>query len=135
MKKLPKDIANFDPYDMTIPQIKRLVNRLKRVFADELEVYRLRTIAQEFCQDMADAVTGEKKGRPRSLDDWALIFFKRVRERRLHPERGLATLYDYLERCLDQRVLPHATDILRELLPRITRRGLIPRCVDPPVPF
>ena len=135
MKKLPKNIADFDPYNMTFAQIKRLVNRLTHHFADELRVYRLRPVAQEFCEDMTNAVTGEKKGRPRSLDEWALIFFRRVRERRLHPERGLATLYDYLERCLDSRTLPRATDILRELLPTAKRRGLIPRCVDPPVPF
>ena len=135
MKKLPKDIANFDPHNMTFPQIKRLVNRLTRHFADELKVYRLRPVAQEFCEDMTNAVTGEKKGRRRSLDEWALIFFKRVRERRLRTQLGMVPLYNYLERCLDSRTLPRATDILRELLPRITRRGLIPRCVDPPVPF
>ena len=135
MKKLPKNIANFDPHNMTFPQIKRLVNRLKHIYADELKVYRLRRVAQEFCDDMANAVTGEKKDTPRSLDDWAVIFFQRVRERRLRTQLGMVPLYNYLERCLDSRTLPRATDILRELLPRITRRGLIPRCVQPPVPF
>ena len=120
---------------MTFHQIRRLVEALKQKYADELEVYRLRPIAQQFCDDMANAVTGKKRGRRRSLDEWAEIFFKRVRERGLNPQQGLAHLSSYLERCLDRRVLPRASEILRELLPRAARRGLIPRPTENPVPF
>ena len=135
MKKLPKDILNVNPKHMTMPEIKRLVNRLWRIYADEIEVNELRPVVQEFCENMADAVTGERRGRRRTLDEWAQIFFKRVQERRLRTDRGIATLCDYLDRCLDQRVLPRTADILRELLPKAARRGLIPRCLTPPVPF
>ena len=120
---------------MTLSQIRRLVDSLKQKYADELEVYRLRPVAQQFCDDMANAVTGRKRGRRRSIDEWAEIFFKRVRERGLRPQHGLAHLSSYLERCLDLRVLPQAAEILRELLPRAARRGLIPRSVQEPVPF
>ena len=94
---------------MTLSPIRRLVEALKQKYADELEVYRLRPVAQQFCDDMANAVTGKKRGRRRSLDEWAEIFFKRVRERGLNPQQGLAHLSSYLERCLDRRVLPPAS--------------------------
>ena len=120
---------------MTLSQIRRLVEALKQKYADELEVYRLRPVAQQFCDDMANAVTGKKRGRRRSIDEWAEIFFKRVRERGLRTQNGLAHLHSYLERCLDRRVLPQASEILRELLPRAARRGLIPCSIEKPVAF
>ena len=120
---------------MTIPQIRRLVDSLKRKYADELEIYRLQPVAQKFCDDLTNAVTGKKRGRRRSIDEWTEIFFRRARERSLRPQQGLAHLSSYLERCLDRRVLPQAAGLLRELLPRAARRGLIPRAVHEPVPF
>ena len=120
---------------MTIPQIRRLIDSLMLKYADEVEVYRLQPVAQEFCDDMANAVTGRKRGRRRSLDEWAEIFFKRVRERGLNPQQGLAHLSGYLERCLDRRVLPQASELLCELMPGAARRGLIPRSVEAPIPF
>ena len=120
---------------MTLSQIRRLVDSLMLKYADEVEVYRLQPVAQRFCDDMANAVTGKKRGRRRSLDEWAEIFFKRARERGLHPQRGLAHLSSYLERCLELRLLPQAAGLLRELLPRSARRGLIPRAIGDPVPF
>ena len=119
---------------MTFHQIRRLVDSLMLKYADEVEVYRLQPIAQQFCDDMANAVTGKKRGRRRSIDEWAEIFFKRVRERGLRLQ-GLAHLSSYLERCLARRVLPRASELLRELLPQAARRGLIPRAIGDPVPF
>ena len=119
---------------MTFNQIRRLVETLKLKYADELEVYRLHPIAQKFCDDMANAVTGKKRGRPRSIDEWAEIFFRRVQERGLRLQ-GLAHLASYLERCLELRLLPQASEILRQLLPQAARRGLIPRAIENPVPF
>ena len=120
---------------MTFSQMRRLVDSLMLKYADELEVYRLQPVAQQFCGDMANAVTGKKRGRRRSIDEWAEIFFKRARERGLRPQQGLAHLTSYLERCLDRRILPQASEILRELLPRAAGRGLIPRAVEKPIPF
>ena len=120
---------------MTLSQIRRLVDSLMLKYADEVEVYRLGPVAQQFCDDMANAVTGKKRGRRRSIHEWAEIFFKRVRERGLRPQQGLAHLAGYLERCLDRRVLPQASELLRQLLPRASRRGLIPRAIEKPVPF
>ena len=120
---------------MTLSQIRRLIDSLMLKYADEVEVYRLQPVAQQFCDDMANAVTGRKRGRRRSIDEWTEIFFRRVRERGLNPQQGLAHLASYLERCLDLRVLPQASEILRELLPQAARRGLIPRSIENPVPF
>ena len=120
---------------MTFPQIRRLVDSLKRKYADELEVYRLQPVAQQFCDDMANAVTGKKRGRRRSIGEWAEIFLTRGRERGLRPQQGLAHLASYLERCLELRRLPQASELLRQLLPRSARRGIIPRSVEAPIPF
>ena len=120
---------------MTLSQIRRLVDSLMLKYADEVEVYRLQPVAEQFCDDMANAVTGKKRGRRRSIDEWTEIFFKRVRERGLRPPQGLAYLAGYLERCLDLRVLPQASELLRELLPDAARRGLITRSIEKPVPF
>ena len=119
---------------MTIPQIRRLVDSLMRKYADELQVHRLRPLAQEFCGDMADAITGNKPGPKLPVNQWAQIFFRRVRERGLRLQ-GLAHLNSYLERCLDLRVLPEGNEVLRALLPNAVRRGLIPRTVRQPIPF
>ena len=119
---------------MTLSQIRRLVDSLMLKYADEVEVYRLQPIAQRFCDDMTNAVTGKKRGRRRSLDEWAEIFFRRVRERGLQLQ-GLAHLSSYLEHCLELRILPQASELLRQLLPSAARRGLIPRAVEKPVRF
>ena len=120
---------------MTLPQIRRLIDSLMLKYADEVEVYRLRPVAEQFCDDMTNAVTGKKRGRRRSIDEWAEIFFRRVRERGLNPQQGVAHLASYLEHCLELRVLPQASELLRQLLPGAARRGLIPRATGDPVPF
>ena len=77
---------------MTIPQIRCLVDSLKRKYADELEVYRLQPVAQKFCDDLANAVTGKKRRRPRSTHEWAEIFHRRLQERGLRPPpRSIST--------------------------------------------
>ena len=120
---------------MTLSQIRRLVDSLMLKYADEVEVYRLRPVAQQFCDDLTNAVTGKKRGRRRSIGEWAEIFFRRARERGLRTQQGLVHLHSYLERCLDLRRLPQASELLRELLPRAARRGLIPRSIEKPLPF
>ena len=119
---------------MNIPQIRRLVDSLKHKYADELEVYRLQPVAQKFCDDLANAVTGKKRRRPRSTHEWAEIFHKRVQERGLRPPPRVH-LHSYLERCLDLRVLPQASGLLRDVLPSAAGRGLIPRSIQEPVSF
>ena len=134
-KELAKDLENVYPKYMTYAQIKRLVLRLAHKYADYIEANKLRTVAERFCNDMANAVTGKKRGRPRALHEWAEIFMRRARARDLNPQHGLDILTHYLERCLDMRILPQASEIMRELLPGADRRGLIPTAEGPPARF
>ena len=118
---------------MTLSQIRSQVDALCRKYAIELEVYRLRELAHEFCDEMTEAVTDSKPGPVLPVFDWAQILFKRMSGRGFRL-KNFVTLYDYLERCLDRRILPHVNDVLRTLLPKAAERGLIPRSIEP-VPF
>ena len=118
---------------MTFTQLRIQVDALCRRYATVLEVYRLRPLAQEFCDEMADSVTGTIRGPKLPVLEWAQILHRRMTSRGFHP-RNFAALNNYLDRCLDRRVIPQANDVLRRLLPKAAQRGLIPRSVQP-VPF
>ena len=111
---------------MTLSQIRNQVEALCIKYAAELEVYRLRSVAQEFCDDMAEAATRPEQAPPMDLMEWTQVFFQRMTAGRFRP-RNLLSLYDYLGICLDRRILPQANDLLRSILPAAARRGLIPR--------
>ena len=118
---------------MTFSQLRTQVDALCRRFAAELEVYRLRPLALAFCDEMTNAVTGAEPSPQLSLLELTQVLLSRMTGRGFRP-RNLLALYDYLERCLNRRVLPQANDVLRSLLPKAARRGLIPR--SPPArPF
>ena len=134
-KELAKDLANVVPKNMTFGQIRRLINRFQHKYAAELEVYRHKQVADRFCKHMANAVTGKKRGRHRTLHEWAAIYMRRAKERDLNPQHGLENLTHYLERCLNLRVLPQTNEILREILPWADRRGLIPYPIYPLLHF
>ena len=119
---------------MTLSQIRRLVDSLMLKYADEIEVHRLRPVVQQLCDDMSNAVTGKKRGRPRSIQEWSAIFVKRTQERGLRI-MDRARLDGYLNQCLECRVLPQVYDLLRILLPNAVRRGFILPSVQEPVPF
>ena len=118
---------------MTYNQLRTQVDALCRKFATELEAYRLRPLVQDFCDEMADAVTGDKPGPVLPLMDWVQVLFRRMTGRGFRPH-NLMALCGYLERCLDGRVLPQPNDVLRTLLPKAAQRGLVPRSLEP-VPF
>ena len=65
--------------------------------------------------------------------EWAQILFRRLTRRGFRLKTLLA-LNDYLEHCLDRRVLPQVNDVLRSLHPKSAKRGLI-ACSLVPVPF
>ena len=111
---------------MTISELRRRVDALCRKYATELRIYRLRRLALEFCDEMAEAVQGPKPEKPRSITDWA-------KERNVRL-KTFVHLADYLEKCLEKRQLPQVNDVLRSLLPRDAAKGLIPRSVRT-VPF
>ena len=118
---------------MTLSQIRSQVEALKRKYAAELEVYRLRELAHEFCGEMTEAVTGSRPGPILPALNWTRILFKRMSDRGFRL-KNFVTLYDYLKRCLHRRVLPQVNGVLRSLLPKAAERSLIPRSIKP-VPF
>ena len=118
---------------MTISELRRRVDALCRKYATELRIYRLRRLALEFCDEMAEAVQNPKPEKPRSITDWAKLLFDRAKERNVRL-KTFVPLADYLEKCLEKRILPQVNDVLRSLLPREAAKGLIPRSVRT-VPF
>ena len=123
---------------MTLSQLRTQVDALCRKYATQLEVYRLRPLAQEFCDEMTDAVIGPEPGPKLSLLDWIQILIKRGGRIR-HPPSAIrplafAACTNYLQDYLDRRVFPQANDVLRSLLPKAAQRGLIPRSLQP-IPF
>ena len=110
---------------MTFSQLRNQVDTLCRKYASELEVYRARPLALELCDEMASAVTGTKSGPKLPLTEWARILYVRMSERGISLKTYLG-LHDYLECCLDRRVLPQVNDVLRSLFPKARERGLIP---------
>lgn len=118
---------------MTLTQIRTQVYALCRKYATELRVYRARLVSLEFCDEMAEAVTGSKPGPRRSLFEWTRILHERLNQRGIRLKNFLS-LYGYLESCLDRRILPQVNDVLRVLMPKAAQRGLIPRSVQT-IPF
>ena len=117
----------------TFASLRRQVDTLCRKYAAELEVYRLRTPALEFCDEMAEAMISEKKGPQKPPLEWALLFGRKMQDGgfRLRSFNGLIR---YMERCLERRILPQLNDLLRAILPKTAARGLIPRSIQQ-VPF
>ena len=123
---------------MTFSQLRTQVDALCRKYATELEVYRLRLLALDFCDEMAVTMPKTKvpdkiPARSLLLLEWARILLKRMIDRGFRVKNFL-DFHNYLERCLDRRVFPQASEVLRNLLPKAAERGLIPRS-DQPVSF
>ena len=95
---------------MTLSQIKREVNALKRKYAKALAVVRLRRLAQEFCDEW-DANRVEGKPAMQAIDSgqW---FIKRG-----YRPRSLNRLFDYIRRCAEAKEAPKAYDIVKALIP------------------
>ena len=123
---------------MTFTQLRTQVDALCRKYATELEVYRMRLVVLDYCNEMADTMPETKvpdKSPERSLLllEWAQTLLKRLIERGFRVSNFLH-FHNYLKGCLESRVLLQADEILRSLLPKAAERGLIPRS-GKPVPF
>ena len=95
---------------MTLSQIKREVNALKRKYAKALAVVRLRRLAQEFCEEL-DANREEGKPAMNTVESgqW---FIKRG-----YRPRSLNRLFDCIRRSTEQKEAPKAYDIVKALIP------------------
>ena len=110
----------------TYARLRSQVDSLMRKYATELKLYRLRPVAADFCDEMAAAVTGDKRPPAKPLTDWGLLLIRRIQDRGYRPG-DLGILLRYLETCVKRRVLPQANDVLRALFPKAAGRSLIPR--------
>ena len=95
---------------MTLSEIKRQVNALKRKYAVALAVVRLRRAAREFCDEWK-ATREEKKPTPTPVetDQWFYIRGFRL--------KGHHFFMDYINRCKKTKEDPLPMDIVRGLMP------------------
>ena len=95
---------------MTLSEIKRQVNALKRKYAVALAVVRLRRAAREFCDEW-EATREEKKPTPTPVetDQWFYIRGFRL--------KGHHFFMDYINRCKKTKEDPLPFDIVRGLMP------------------
>ena len=104
---------------MSLAQLQREVNAIKRKLVHELRVVRARRVAEDYCGLWADLVS-RKKLPP---DPFRLL--KKLLQHTRSPG-DFAAADSYLNRCREQRHLPHPDGILFRLLPREANLGLTP---------
>ncbi len=119
---------------MNFSTLRRQVDALLLKYATKVQIYRLRPHALDLCDEMTEAVSGPITTPPKSVMAWASDFFRRLREHGLRLW-DFIPLADYLDECLQRRVLPQVNDVLRSILPKAAAKGLIPRYIGEPVPF
>ena len=110
---------------MSLRRLRNRINALKRRFALPLAVIRLRPLAEEFCQEWAQARAGcggpkapskQKPAPLTSAQTGALPFIRRVADHGFRLPTFIG-LHKYLERCRAADTLPECREIIRRLLP------------------
>ncbi len=113
---------------MSLSQIRNRINALRRKYAIPLTVYRLRPLAEEFCQQWAVAQAGRKpapESRP-FIRKIASAGFRLSTFMELHKYLGtFMELHKYLERRRHNNTRPDARKIIRCLLPRAAEQGCL----------
>ena len=113
---------------MSLTQLRREVNSIQRRLIRELRVVRARRVAEDYCDLWADLVS-RKKLPP---DPFRLL--KKLFQHTRSPG-DFAAADSYLNRCREQRHLPHPDGILFRLLPREANLGLISYWTPYPVQY
>ena len=113
---------------MSLAQLQREVESIKRKLVRELRVVRARRVAEDYCQLWADLVA--RKMLP--PDPFRLL--KNLFQHTGDPG-DYAHAAGYLEQCRQQRHLPYPGQILLRLLPKEADIGLIPRWTPDPVKY
>ncbi len=96
----------------TLSQIRRRVDALKRKYASDLTVIRLRPLAEEYCLLWSEALA-DGNAPP---DSYAFI---RHIARQGFRFDNFTALHLYLERCRDGERLPNSIGIVASLLPQV----------------
>ena len=113
---------------MSLTQLRREVNSIQRRLIRELRVVRARRVVEDYCDLWADLVS-RKKLPP---DPFRLL--KKLFQHTRSPG-DFAAADSYLNRCREQRHLPHPDGILFRLLPREANLGLISYWTPYPVQY
>ena len=113
---------------MSLSQVRREVNAIKRKLVRELRVVRARRVAEDYC-DLWASLVARKKLPP---DPFRLLrnLFKHTKQ-----PGNFAAADGYLNRCREQRHLPYPDAILFRLLPAEANLGLISYLVPDPVKY
>ncbi len=85
---------------------------------------RLRRLAEEFCDDWDEAVSGDKPAPRHVLDAKISAFIPRIRKARFRLDTWMA-MRKHLERCIDDKKRPEPRDVMGSLLPWAAKRGLL----------
>ena len=104
---------------MTLSQLKKEVNSLKRKYASQLAVVRLRRLAQEFCDQWEAA---RDAGKPSSMTtvesgQWFIQMGFRP--------RSFNGLFDCVRRCNENKEEPLPIEIVKAFLPWAGYRNII----------
>ena len=113
---------------MSLAQLQREVNAIKRRLVHELRVVRARRVANKYCTLWADLVARK------SLPPDPSRLLKHLFRHTSHPG-NFARACDYLEQCRERRHLPDPGAILFRLLPREADLGLISYWTPDPVKY
>jgi len=96
----------------TLSQIRRRVDALKRKYATDLTIIRLRPLAEEFCFLWTEAITDGNS----PPDSYA--FIRRIARQGFRLNTYVA-LHLYLERCREGGRNPNAIGVVASLLPDV----------------
>ena len=95
---------------MTLSQIRKEVNALKRKYAKQITIYRLRRVSEEIYNDYARAV-GDRQDPPKTLEIISRISKKGFRLKTwIH-------LHNYLDEVREQGDIPEPRRIVLALFP------------------
>ena len=95
---------------MTLSQIREEVNALKRKYAKEIAIYKMRRVSEEIYNDYARAV-GDRQDPPKPLEIISRISKKGFRLKTwIH-------LHNYLEKVREEGDIPEPRRIVLALLP------------------
>ena len=113
---------------MSLAQLRREVNSLRRKLIRELRVVRARRVVNDYC-DLWKKLVSKNKPPP---DPFRLL---RNLRRRTGDRGHFIRAEGYLEQCYDRRHLPYPGAVLFNLLPDEANRGLISFYTPEPVKY
>ena len=106
---------------MTLSEIRRTVNSLRRRLALPLAVVRARRATESVC-DHLHALQSRGQPLPHHIEVVQMVGDSGFRQGEFMP------MNRYVRRCLEQGKCPNPKEMVRALLPRAARLGLVYEC-------